>query len=82
MPDLFWMNCRVPQLLDVGHEIFTMAEGVRKAAGAQSHDLYLDANHVIYATSVSHLILSAFVDHQCRSVSVKHEEMNDLTISK
>lgn len=76
------MNCRVPQLLDIGREICTVAERVRKAAGAQSHDLYLDVNQVIYATSVSHLILSAFVDHQCRSAAVKHEEINNPTIPK
>lgn len=60
------MHCRVPHLPDVGREIFTMAEGLRKAAGARSRDLYHDTNHIIYATSVSHLILSALVDHQYR----------------
>lgn len=62
MPELFWVDCRLPHLPGVGHEIFTMAEGLRKAAGAQSHDLYHVVNHIIYATSVSHLILSALVD--------------------
>ena len=62
MPELFWMDCGVPHLPDVGHEIFTMAEGLRKAAGTQSYDPYDGANRIIYATSVSHLILSALVD--------------------
>lgn len=60
------MDCRVPHLRDVGHDIFKMAEGPRKAAGPQSHDLYHDVNYIIYGTSVSHLILSALVDQQCR----------------
>jgi len=33
MPELFWTNCRVLHLPGVGHEIFTVAEGLRKAAG-------------------------------------------------
>lgn len=62
MPELFWVDCRLPHLLDVRYEIFTMAEGLRKADGAQSHDLYHGAHHIAYATSVSHLVLSALVD--------------------